>query len=480
MPVRTLFLWLSAAFSIGCLSLFLIVAFYFPASGDDYWGAHFLAIHGFWGMNLYQMTHWGARYTSTFLSLSVQYLIGLEHYWFTALSLFVLTIPAFYYLFCALLPETYPRNRVLALSLILMVLDMLIAKPGADGGAALVLAGQYYWNAGAYCYQISVVLLCVILGSLARDRYKLLTYCSMFLICGTNEGAAIMLLLITIYGMWQNFNTSKFTTWFWLFFALVVNLGFLYLIPGLQIRVYYYHLKPNLYPLTNDWVLATQLAFHQTIELFFYYLINPVLWLMVWVLFPEIDMIRIRLKSMMPMLDVYLIFMGLVFVGFFAVGYAMGIAAVPRYYSLMALIALFGAMLFLCSCAKRLSAEPALAFLIAPKVSLMIAMLCLAISIVTAGKVIPNFNNAIAAIKQGPLFMRQYNRLEEKLVKAKEQGLKQIKLLPAEFLPNTPILNYTFLSPQLQTDTIPSYADKQREFVKGMGYFYFGKKLTVQ
>lgn len=502
--MRTVLLALTSLISLLTLFLLLWAAFYFRASGDDLWGAHYLGIHGFWGMNRYQMQHWGGRYTSTFLSLAFFSLGGLNQYWLTTLLLFAVTLPAFYYLFGALLPTNTRKMHCLAFSLILMVLDMVVAKPGAFGGAPFVLVGQYFWNAGAFCYQTSIILLCFILGLLFRHfgkeaapglnrgtnltpRLWTLLVISTLLLCGTNEGAAIMFLLICIYGMWRTYSSKTFNTWFALFFLLLICLAVVYFIPGVQIRMYYYHLKPDLYPYTNDWVLAIGLSAKQLAELFFYYLINPAIWLVSLILYPQLKAIRSRLTELAPMLDLYLMFMGLCFVGFFLAAFAMGVTAVPRYYSVMALIGLFGMMLFCAQCLDwfihKIETGKKTGPLFPRKresLSFLLAFIFAVLTLVYFRRYLPVYPAVIKAIKGGPLFVQKYENLLDKVKQAKLNSQHSIAISKSELVPDVPLLSYTFKNPQAAFSEKPTLLEQKTMLVKNMGFYYDVKNIKIE
>lgn len=461
---KNIFLLLVSIFSIYFLiNLFLLIPYFLPA-GDDLFGAKQLLDKGFWGMNSFIFMSWDARYTATFLSSSFFYLGGLNHYWLSGLFLLIVSFFSYYFLFAQIIPAKtehsqnffYRHWRLFSFTLVFLVSYLAISKPGATGGANFVLVGQFLYNAGSYCYQTSLILSCLILGLLIqyfRDfnkaKFALIIFL-LFLLAGTNEGTAILILLIFLYGLYQTslnpiflkhkINSSYLNTWILLFLALFIFMVLVIKSPGDQARILYYQLKPDQFPGTYDFVLSTGFSIWQTFFLLFYFLINPLSWLLAIIFYPELKAFRLLRQKLLPREDYFLIYLGLIFIGFFLVAWEMACFAPPRYYGVMATFGFFLVLDVLVSLGELIKLK--IGFLNKNYFLIIFQIILFLILIVFNQTFIPVLSDLIKSRPIAQKFDQTYFSIIQELKTAQKQGQKEIVLRQDQLLPRAPILDY--------------------------------------
>jgi len=480
---KNIFLIFSLIFCLYFLINLLLLLPYFLPAGDDLFGAKQLAEKQFWDMNRFVFMSWDARYTATFLSSLFFYFGGLKHYWLSGVLLLFTSFAAYYFLLLKLIPSQlnysglYRYVRIFIATFLFLIAYLIIAKPGAIGGAQFVLVGQFFYSAGAYCYQTSIIFTVLILGCLINlNKYLnknlnfkklkikklkitglvIIILFLLFLLAGTNEGTAIMMALVLIYGVYQSAksasaksgNNLKLNLFLVFLFTLLVLMVVVIQSPGDQNRMLYYQLKSDEIPGTHDFVLSFGLAIWQSFFLIFYFVLNPLSWLLVSLISPELKMFRKFRKNLAPSEDYFLITLGLIFVGFFLVAWTMGRLAPPRYYGVMATLGFFISLDFLIGFWEFLELKilkiNGLKKLLKNKnyVLNIFQIFCIVILIIFNTQLIPLISNVHQARLTAQEFDRVYFSIVHDLKQAQKLGKKQIILKPDQVFPTAPILDY--------------------------------------
>lgn len=463
--------WLSLLFSLALLGLFIAASYYFRPSGDDYWAMHHLKITGFWDGNWYAITHWGARYTATFLGSAYYDLSNFKHYWIVGTSLLVLTQPALYFLLRGWLKEL-PHLTLWMTALAFNIAQILIAKPGALGGAEYVLAGQYYWIPGALCYQSSLIVLYLIGGCVLRCDthwcYTPLSLIGCFLLVGTNEGSSILFFLFCCYQVYRQLMDKKPLSP-WLDMSLLILVLFIvqYYTPGLQNRMAYYQVYIWKYPFRHDFVLNSQLMVSQCFWLIMFTVLNPFFWGVAWLLQAQLKSIRLFFEKRMPMRDIHVAIPCLLAIAFFLSAWTMGVRGLPRYYSVMSTLSLFWLLIVSTYVPEWPYARTLIQWMrVRPWLYSIAAMALCVLLVLLSPWLTPNIDNAYQALKQGPVFTAAYAKLATSVKAQVAAGKDTIIVRQNQLLPPTPILRYGATSP-----TLPLHQQTQKSVTKyGLAY----------
>ena len=445
---------------------------------------------GFWGVNYFIFLSWDARYTATFLSAAFFQWTGLKYYGLSAFCLIIATFGSSFLLASRLAPKDYSYWRLSGFTLIFWVFYWLIAKPDALGGADFVLVGQFLYRAGSYCYQTSLILVFLIVSFLIdfhqtqsktyRKILWVLIITSLILLVGTNEGTAIMMFLVIVYGLYKSFsNPVNLNLWLVMCFVLGGVLVWMIYGSGDQVRVFYYQIKPHLYPMDHDWVFAISLGLSQTLFLMLSFLLNPVTWFLTWLLYPELSGFLKTRASWISEQDLWVIVIGLIFVGFFSDAWAMGVYVPPRYYGVMATLGFF-ASLGLLTCMSEILREK---FKYLKQISwpgFVIAGISLILTIYLHQVLIPVVSDLSIAISKASLFDASYKNIVKKLELAQAKHQDQIILSRAEFLPEVPILDYFVSIPSSRFEGPVSLEERTKSLAADLAFYYGVKKVKIQ
>ncbi len=507
--IRTVFLIAVFIVAFSILIQLIWLSFYFVPAGDDFFGIKYLAKLGFWGVNKFVYDSWDARYTATFLSISFFNWIGPNYYGFSGLILIALTLISFFWLFLHLVSQdyfeshVYPRCRLASFTLIFWAFYWVLAKPDVIGNSDFVLVGQFFYNAGAYCYQTSLILMALIFSGLidfhravsprsTRSRGVLggLIIICLFLLVGTNEGAVLMMMLSIFYGLYrflvdpikQNKNSQRFSSnllfWILMFFILTALLIFVIYASGDQQRILYYQMKPDIYFLDHDWLFSITNATTETFFLLIFFIGNPVVWFLAWLFYPELNSFMKARSHWLPEQDFWVILIGLIWVGFFSVAWSMGCDAPPRYYGLMATLGFFTSLglwtLWAEKFRQRFLRKNKLAWL-----GLVIAGISLVLSIGFYQDFLPVMSDLPVAIKKGPEFKKSYENIVKKLKQAQAEKQKEIILTPAEFLPQVPLLDYFIALPRHRFENNLNMNERTKLLAEDLAYHYGVDRVVI-
>ena len=459
--IRPIFWVLSLFFAFAITVKILTLLFYVQPVGDDFFGVSQLAQKGFWGANKFIFETWDARYTATFLSLGFQKIIGFRYgYGLSGLFLICITWLGFFTLFYFLLSEINSRFILKFLkagvfTFVFWAVYWIIAKPDVTNGADSILIGQFVYNAGAFCYQTALVLSALSLVWMIylfkfknkKNFFYIINYLIflfiLFLIIGTNEGSALMILCLLLYALAQQVikhgcrnksqyqsqinNFSALNFWALSFFCFAMGCVIVFYSLGDQVRMLYYQTYPDQWPYLKDWISSTQGVVSQSFFLILFFLINPIIFLFAWIFYPELKAMLKFSTQWVPLADLFCLLLGLIFLGFFSVVWTMGNFAPPRYYGVMAVLAFwlvlniwtvifiyFETVLLIIKNNKLLNLF---------KFLFSIFLLFLLILIIYARNFfIPVWHDLGAAIQAGPEFKLQYDKLWDSLEKAHARG----------------------------------------------------------
>lgn len=487
---RSIFFIISSLFSLGVILKIILLSPYILPAGDDYFGAMHLAKNGFWKENLFIYQTWDARYTATFLSTGFFALGGFKYYGLGALFLIAATLASSYFLLTRLVPKEYSRVRLLGFVFIFWVFYWLIAKPDATGNADFVFVGQFLYNAGSYCYQTSIIFLMLILASSIdfhrAESQKSQVICGVmilieaFFLIGTNEGTAVMMILISLYGLYQGWNNAgkiknrHLNLWIALCFFLIASLIFLTYASGDQQRMMYYDMMSDIYSLDHDWVFSMEIATSQSLFLVLFFLLNPVTWFLSWLLYPELKALMVRRQSYLPEQDFWVILLGLIWVGFFTVAWSMGCVAPPRYYGVMAILGFLGSLSFWVLCAEKIKSK--ILIFLGPWMA-GIGLVLMLIFYAVLLPVLPAIN---LALEKGALFKKSYEHIVDRMIQSKKDQAQELVLTKTEFLPNVPLLDYFISAPAYRFATQNTENQKTQLLAEDIAYYYGIEKVILK
>ena len=332
--------------SISILLAFLYCGFFAIPSADDYFYANFARDNGFFNSQVRYYTGWSGRYTATFL-ITLFSLTNYEHYWLTPWgSIISLSLSLFIFL-NTVLSDIRKNLNISLLTLSLMALYLSIKTAGYDHGVTVINEG-FFWFTGSITYLGSLVFYLIMVSSLiwlVRGYYTILNYCTCLLlsvlIIGMHETAMFMVCITILPWLFlkhHQIGMAKSIIWAILIiiFSLVV-----YLAPGNNVRM-----------ATSDGgniFSALGVCVEKVVQIFFYYLTNPFIWLFTLIFKSSIDTIVETLSEKIQKKYFYSLGGLLIYLLYFPVAYSLNAGAPDRLIAFIGFFALILSVIYISS-----------------------------------------------------------------------------------------------------------------------------------
>ncbi len=200
---------------------------------------------------------------------------------------------------------------------------------------------------------------------------------------------------------------------------------------------------------------------------------NPLTWLLACIFYPELKLFRGFRKNLLPKEDYFLIFMGLIFVGFFLVAWEMACFAPPRYYGVMATLSFFLVLDLISGLGEFIKLK--FRFLNQNYCSyfLIIFQIILFLILIVFNQVfIPVLSDLIKSRPIAQKFDQIYFSIIQELKTAQKLGQKEIILKRDQLLPQAPILDYFIAVQNAHIQNLVTEDERRASLAKDLAVYY--------
>lgn len=419
--------------SSSVILLFLYCGLFAVPSADDYFYANIIKEYGTWKAQVVHYIEWSGRYAATFL-ITLFSLTRYEYYWLVPMFCILSLLGSLYIFLRIFFNESVDQKTPRIISLAFVALFLSVTTAGYGHGILVINEG-FYWFAGAITYIGSLSLFLLFLTSLTclyRRRFVLLNYliCAvlLFVIIGLNETVMFLIcigifpLLLYLRKQFGYFTLISFTL------IIAVSCSLVVFAPGNEVRAG-----------TSDGgsILAgLGICVEKIVQIFFYYLFNPFIWLFVLALNNELSQIMKSITSLISRKVFFIAGALIVYLLYFPVAYSLNSGAPDR------LVAFIGFFALIMSIFYAHSLLPWLVVKFRAKRN-FIAITVLA-SILGAYFFVEPLRIAAVTAFTGPEFFALHQQRKEQLVSASKRGEKNVIV---DFIERNPLLLFEDLLP---------------------------------
>ena len=323
--------------SSSILLAFLYSGFFAVPSADDYFYANFARDHGFFNSQIRYYTGWSGRYTATFL-ITLFSLTNYEHYWLTPWGSIISLSLSFFVFLNTVLADIRKNLNIALLTLSFMALYLSVKTAGYDHGITVINEG-FFWFTGSVTYVGSLVIYLILVSSLiwlVRGYHTLLNYCTCLLlsvlVIGMHETAMFMVCITILPWLFlKHRQIGRARSILWAILIILCSLV-VYLAPGNDVRM-----------ATSDGgniFSALGVCVEKVVQIFFYYLTNPFIWLFTLFFKSSIDTIVETLSENMQKNYLYSLGALLIYLLYFPVAYSLNAGAPDRLIAFIGFFAL--------------------------------------------------------------------------------------------------------------------------------------------
>lgn len=419
--------------AIGIISLFLYCGLYTVPSADDYFYANIMQEYGSWKTQVVHYVEWSGRYVATFL-ITLFSLTGYEYYWAVPFFCILSLLLSLYLFLRVFFKKTLEEKTVRMLSLAFIAL-FLSATTAGYGHGILVINEGFFWLSGAITYVGSLSLLLVFLSCLTflyRRQYVFLNYILclllLFIIAGLNE-TAMFLLCIGIFPLLV-FLRKKLGLTTLITFTIIIGISSALVVfaPGNEVRAG-----------TSDGgniLKALGICVEKVVQIFFYYLLNPIIWLFVLALHTELTETINGLTKIISKKFFFLLGGILVYALYFPVAYSLNSGAPDRLIAFIGFFALIMSIFY---------ANAMLPWLISKfKTQRNLVIVTITASVIGSYYCAEPLRIAFVTAFSGPQFFSLHEDRKQQFRQAEKNGEKDIVV---DFIERNPLLLFEDLLP---------------------------------
>jgi hypothetical protein len=324
--------------------IFLICGLFAIPSADDYFYANFVSDHGLLGAQVEYYFGWSGRYLATFL-ITLFSLTRYEHYWLVPWFCILLVSSSFYYFLYTIFYEIRDRVNLRLVSLSFVALYLSVTIAGYGHGVTVINEG-YFWFSGAITYSGSLALYLILISSiiwLSRAKHKnfnfFLSTLLSFMVIGLNE-TAMFLTFITIIPLMFFYihRIGKIKVLVIISMIIFASLVVIFA-PGNEVRMQ-----------TSDGgnlFSALGICVEKLVQILFYFIFNPVLWLYVIVFDRELNDINSYISSKINLKYAYMFSLSLILFLYLPVAYSLNAGAPDRLISFIGFFAMIASLLYI-------------------------------------------------------------------------------------------------------------------------------------
>lgn len=326
--------------SLSVIGIFIYCGLYVVPSADDYFYANLIQEYGLIDAQIAHYIEWSGRYTATFF-ITLFSLTRFEYYWITPLICISSLFCSFYFFLKTISFKNKNTQHLVLFSLSVIALFLSITTAGYGHGILVINEG-FFWLSGALTYSMALSLYLILISCLMwlyRSKLCLLNYfiCQLLLILviGLNETAMFMVCLTILPVL--IYQREKFGILTVCSFVLVIGICCCCVVfaPGNDVRMGTSS-GGNIFS-------AIGICFEKVIQIFFYYLFNPFIWLFTILFHAQIETLTSTFLKNNNERFYYNLGAILVFALYFPVAYSLNSGAPDR------LIAFIGFFAFLFS-----------------------------------------------------------------------------------------------------------------------------------
>jgi hypothetical protein len=432
------------------VAIFLYCGKFSIPSADDYFYANFVKDHGLIGAQIQYYVGWSGRYVATFL-ITLFSLTGYEHYWLTPIICILSVLFSFQFFIKTIFHDI--RNqldlRLLPLAFIALYLSVTIA--GYGHGVAVINEG-YFWFSGAITYAGSLALYLLLLSSfiwMLRGVHAHLNYLVSLVLAALVIGLSETVMFLVVL------TVSPLILWYWRRMGNLKSIALLLVILCCSLIVF---LAPG-----NDVRMGTSdggsilsalgICVEKIVQIFFYFIFNPFVWLFVIALKNELNFAVTYITENFNLKIVNLFGGILVYFLYLPVAYSLNAGAPDRLIAFIGFFALIMSVLYIYALYQ---------WLLTKITQRSILFVLLPMLIAGGYFFVEPLRIATASIVTGPSFYRQHQIRNQHV---RDESLKGNAIVEVEYIKRNKLL--------LFEDLIPN--DNNEQYAR----FYGAKSVRV-
>ncbi len=291
--------------------------------------------HDFWRAQLDSYIGWSGRYTATLL-ITWFGKFYLQQYWLVPWLTLSLLFSSFVFIYWTVFSNL--RRKKYFILFPISFFALFLSSSIAGHGVGVINEGLF-WLSGAVTYQIGAVFYFLFTACfvwMARSRYKVMNlfFSSLFLSLGMGSNETLMLLscgtIIVLFWLYRKSFQMSFlvVAGVALFCCFVVIFA-----PGNNVRLATAE--------GHDFLSALTICLEKVVQVYFYCLINPLLWLFVIFFHNEIDSSLSHIEQLVPLRYFYFLLVALIYCLYFPVAWSLNSGAPDRLVSFIGFVGLF-------------------------------------------------------------------------------------------------------------------------------------------
>lgn len=447
--VKELYIYTVSLIIIGA---FLYCGIYALPAADDFFYSNLIREAGFLKGQIAHYEEWSGRYAATFL-ITLFSLTNFEQYWLVPLTCILSLLFSFHFFCWTILFDSKDKKKLFLLVLSFIAMFLSVTTAGYGHGILVINEG-FFWFSGAVTYIMALSFYLILLSCLTwlhRKKFCILNYSIvLFLSClvvGLNE-TAMFLVFISVIPL-LIYQRKKFGNFIIVSLIITICLccALVFFAPGNDVRM-----------TTSDGgniLSAIGVCIEKIVQIFFYYLFNPFIWLFVILFSAQLTSILGFLSRMVSTKRLYLLGALLVFALYFPIAYALNSGPPDR---LMAFIGFFALIM-------SLFYANALLPLITRKVGSpkRFVLLVTFFAIIGSYYFVEPLRIAAGTVFTGHEFYQLHQKRKEKVIQAKQAGNRTVKV---DFIERNPLLLFEDLLPNSNNDQYAKFYGVKRVIVK--------------
>lgn len=339
------------AVSLLVIGIFLYCGLYAVPSADDYFYANLTRDNGLIAAQVKHYVEWSGRYAATFL-ISLFSLTEYNSYWLAPWICILAVTGALYYFTGSVFRDLKDKVDTKLFALSFMALFLSVTTAGFDHGVAVINEG-FFWFSGAITYAGSLALYLIFavgLINLIKSKSKLSFLLCLFLIpviVGLNETAMFLVALtVMLTVLFYHARVGKLQL-ILLVLAVAICSSVVFFAPGNDVRMQTSD--------GGDILSALGVCVEKVVQIFFFYLVNPVVWLFAVIFRQHIQTMLEYINENISMKKLQLGGGLLVYLLYFPVAYSLNAGAPDRLIAFIGFFALLVSLIYIHSLHKLIA-----------------------------------------------------------------------------------------------------------------------------